>query len=89
MDVKGRFNFAVTAVQACGRRSNRGEAISVTGISDSGEIVDLWCQFKRNDSGIEFGELRNLGEFGKAHYNSLEPIRKAFLKLKTEIQKKD
>jgi hypothetical protein len=68
---------------------NRGEAISVTGISDSGEIVDLWCQFKHRDSGTEFGKLRNLGEFGKAHYNSLEPIRKAFLKLKTEIQKKD
>ena len=66
---------------------NRGEAISVTGISDSGEIIDLWCEFKRSDSGMEFGELRKRGEFGKAHYNSLEPIRKSFLKVKTEIQK--
>jgi hypothetical protein len=66
----------------------RGEAISVTGMSAAGEIVDFSCEFTRSNSGIEFGELRNFSEFRQG-LNSFEPIRKAFLKLKNEIQKKD
>lgn len=57
---------------------NRRESIMITGISSTGETVDLHCEFKRTASGIEFGDILSLEG---SHSNFMQPIRKAFLKL--------
>ena len=66
---------------------NRRELLSVTAISISGEVAGLWCELTRKPCGIEFGELISAKDFTHVRDNLMEPIRKAFVRLKNAKQR--
>ena len=57
----------------------RREGILVACLSRTGETTSLRCKFTRTHSGIEFGEIQNIGTVVA---NFLEPVRRALRKIR-------